>query len=268
LSATQTSKTHRFYLLLKEQITSGAFAAGTRLPGEPRLAEAHNLSRVTVRRALDGLAREGLVRKQPGAGTFVNRMRGEAPMTGDLTDMLAHLRAMGRDTSVRLLSFRYGSAPTVVAAALKLAKDEETQHAVRVRSLHGEPFSYLSTHVPARIGRCFSQADLAATPMLTLLERSGVIADRAEQTITATLAGPEAAAALDVEIGAPLIALSRAVFDTDGHGVEYLAALYRPDRHRFHMELTRAGEGADRYWQSARPTFSHRREAAQRRRMP
>jgi GntR family transcriptional regulator len=175
---------------------------------------------------------------------------------------------MGRDTSVKLISFGYAAAPAAVATALKLAADEETQHSVRVRSLHGEPFSYLSTHVPARIGRRFSQTDLATTPMLTLLERCGVVADRAEQTITATLAGPEAAAALDVEIGAPLIALSRAVFDTDGHGVEYLAAVYRPDRHRFHMKLTRAGEGADRYWQSARPTFSPRREAAQRRRMP
>jgi GntR family transcriptional regulator len=109
--------------------------------------------------------------------------------------------------------------------------------------------------------------------MLALLERCGVVADRAEQTITATLAAPEAAAALHVEIGSPLLSLTRVVRDAEGRGVEHLAALYRPDRHRFHMEMTRAGEGADRYWQAARPTptkpaFSQRREAAPRRRKP
>jgi GntR family transcriptional regulator len=53
LNAIGTSKTHALYLLLKDQIASGALAAGERLPGEPRLASSHGMSRVTVRRALD-----------------------------------------------------------------------------------------------------------------------------------------------------------------------------------------------------------------------
>jgi GntR family transcriptional regulator len=271
--AIESSKTHRFYLLLKEQITSGVLAHGARLPGEPELATRHNLSRVTVRRALDGLAREGLVTKRPGAGTYVSRGEGTSPVTGDLTDMLAHLKAMGRDTSVRLLAFGYGVAPDVVARALKLPEGAQTQQAVRVRSLRGEPFSHLVTHVPADIGRRFDDRDLADTPMLTLLERLGIVVAHADQSITATLAGPEAAAALGVEIGAPLIALTRTVFDANGQGVEFLSAQYRPDRHRFHMQLTRAGEGAERYWRTARPSadgvvVSKRREAAPRRRKP
>jgi GntR family transcriptional regulator len=251
LDAALSSKTHRLYLLLKEGIVTGAFAAGDRLPGEPQLAQTHNLSRVTVRRALDGLARDGLIRRSPGSGTFVRGDGAAKPLTGDLTNMLAHLAAMGRDTEVALLSFGYMDPPAAIAAALKLAPGERTQHALRVRSMEGQPFSYLTTHVPERIGRNFTGSDLAATPMLTLLERSGVVADRAEQSITATLAAPEAAAALGVAVGAPLLSLTRTVYDTQGQGVEYLAALYRPDKHRFHMELTRAGEGPDRYWQTA-----------------
>jgi GntR family transcriptional regulator len=270
LDAIESSKTHRLYLLLKERITSGAIAAGARLPGEPALAEAHGLSRVTVRRALDGLARDGLVRRRAGSGTYVREARGAAPFTGDLTNMLAHLAAMGRETEVRLLAFGYQEPPAGVARALGLAPGEETQRAVRVRLMEGEPFSHLTTYVPAPIGRRFGAEDLAATPLLSLLERSGVVADRAEQTISATLAAPDAAAALGVEIGAPLLSLTRVVRDRDGQGVEYLAALYRPDRHRFHMELTRAGEGGELYWRAAAPQskfdpHGERRAAAQRR---
>jgi GntR family transcriptional regulator len=169
LDAIEPSKTHRLYLLLKERIVTGALAAGERLPGEPSLASAHGLSRVTVRRALDGLARDGLIRRRPGAGTFVKTVSGAQPLTGDFTNMLANLAAMGRDTDVRLLAFGYGDPPAAVAEALKLAAGERTQHALRVRSAEGAPFSFLSTHVPERIGRRFGEADLGEKQTASIL---------------------------------------------------------------------------------------------------
>jgi GntR family transcriptional regulator len=251
LDAVESSKTHRLYLLLKERILSGALASGDRLPGEPSLAAAHGLSRVTVRRALDGLARDGLITRLPGAGTFVGGPGARPPVVADLANMFAHLVAMGHATKVRLLSFAYVVPPSAVAEALRLAPGERTQASLRVRSLDDVPFSYLSTHVPERIGVSYSEADLANRPLLELLERSGVVAARAEQTISATLAGPESAAALQVEIGSALISLTRVVRDEAGRGIEHLSALYRPDQHAFQMELVRSGEGSDRHWRPA-----------------
>jgi GntR family transcriptional regulator len=271
LDTIETSKTHRFYLLLKERIASGALAAGHRLPSEPALAQAHGLSRVTVRRALEGLEREGLVRRRPGAGTFVHGASSRPTVTADLSNMLQNLVAMGRDTRVKLLAFGYGAPPEVVAGALRLRAGERTQHALRVRFLDETPFSYLATHVPERIGATYTEADLATTPLLTLLERSGVVADQAEQTISATLAGPDAADALQVEIGSPLIALTRVVRDAAGGGIEHLSALYRPDIHAFHMQLVRTGDGANRHWKpvgSAIRQPTGRRGAAPSRRRP
>lgn len=248
MDAIETSKTHKLYLLLKERITSGVLQPGHRLPSEPSLAAAHGLSRVTIRRALDGLSRDGLIKRQPGAGTFVNGQRAHPPMVADLSNMLAHLVAMGRATRVSLRSFSYDTPPAPVADALKLNPGERTQCAVRVRYLDDVPFSYLTTHVPERIGATYSEADLATRPLLNLLERSGVVAHRADQTISATLAGPEIAEALDVEIGSALIWLTRVVFDSNGSGVEHLTAFYRPEKHAFHMELLRAGDGPNRHW--------------------
>lgn len=249
-----TSKTHRFYLLLKERILSGVLSAGQRLPSEPALAESHGLSRVTVRRALDGLAREGLITRQAGAGTFVRSASSGPVVAGDLTNMLASLVAMGEATSVTVLDFTYVDPAPAIAAALGLAKGERCQRSVRVRSLKGTPFSHLTTHVPERIGKRFTRVELTSTPLLTLLEHAGAVAERAHQTISATLAGPDSASALGVEIGAPLISLTRIVYDEDGKGIEHLAALYRPDIHAFHMELTRSGDGAERHWRPARRT--------------
>ena len=253
MDAIETSKTHRLYLLLKDRITSGALGPGQRLPSEPNLAATHGLSRVTIRRALDGLARDGLITRQPGAGTFVNGAKTHAPLVANLSDLMGHLVAMGRATRVKLLSFDYVDPAPAVAAELRLEPGERTQLCVRVRYLDDKPFSHLTTHVPERIGATYCEADLARTPLLALLERSGVVADRAGQTISATLAGPETAAALDVEIGSALISLTRVVVDAEGCGIEHLSALYRPDMHAFHMDMLRTGDGANRHW---RPTAS------------
>ena len=60
------------------------------------------------------------------------------------------------------------------------------------------PFSYLIAHVPDRIGRTYTRQELAAKPLLALLERSGVKIERASQRISAVLATPDTAHALKV----------------------------------------------------------------------
>jgi GntR family transcriptional regulator len=260
MDAVEPSKTHRLYLLLKERIVNGHLAPGHRLPSESDLATTHKLSRVTVRRALDGLAHDGLIQRRPGAGTFIAEAESTKAVVGDLANTLAHLLAMGRSTRVKLLSFGYEEPPQAIREALRIEDGERAQRSVRVRFLDDAPFSYLVTHVPERIGATYSERELSSTPLLKLLERSGVAAARARQKITATLAGPDVAPELQIEIGSPLISLTRTVYGADGRGVEHLAALYRPDLYTFEMELTRTGSLKDRRWHPvAIPTPVHKR---------
>ncbi len=119
---------------------------------------------------------------------------------------------------------------------------------MRVRLIDGLPFSHLTTHVPERIGVTYTEADLAARPLLSLLERSGVRIAHATQDVTAVLASPEVAAALDVDVGSALLGTTRTVFAADGSGVEHLSALYRPDRYALRMEMVRTEDAGVRRW--------------------
>ncbi|MEO3388599.1 GntR family transcriptional regulator [Mesorhizobium sp. CAU 1741] len=244
-------KAHRLYLLLREQILSGAVEVDARLPSEPSLAQEHGVSRVTVRRALDRLAGDGMIERRPGSGTFVAGGKARMPVIADFSNALSHLVEMGRKTGVRLISFGYVPATSALARELHLDPGEQLQRSVRVRLIDGQPFSYLVTHVPERIGVSYSEADLASTPLLELLERSGLVAERAMQTIGATLAGPDVATSLDLDVGAAVISMTRVVFDPSGRGIEHLQALYRPDRYSFHMELDRTGVDGARRWTPA-----------------
>lgn len=243
------AKAKQVYMVLRDRILSGTIGFGVRLPTENDLAESYGVSRVTVRRALGELERERLIERRRSAGTRVIYRPSPAPMTADISGVLANLADMGRRTAVKLLSFDYVPAEGAVAQALGVGGTNLLQRSVRVRSVDGVPFSYLTTHVPESISLTFSRQELASRPLLELLERAGVKAEQARQRLSAVLATPDVADALDVRTGSPLIELVRVVYDQDGRGVEHLHALYRPDRYAFEIELMRSGGDERRAWE-------------------
>jgi GntR family transcriptional regulator len=238
------AKAKQVYMVLRDRILSGVLAFGVKLPTENDLAQGYSVSRVTVRRALGELARERLIERRRSVGTRVIYRPAPAPITADISGVLANLADMGRRTGVRLIAFDYVPATGSVAQALGVGPDQLLQRSVRVRAFDRVPFSYLTTHVPEDVAVTFSKQELATRPLLELLERAGAKIGHARQRISAGLATPDVARALDVRTGSPLIELVRVVCDRSGRAVEHLHALYRPDRYAFEMDLVRSGAAA------------------------
>lgn len=251
MAGTETSKARKVYLGLRDRITSGAFGNAGGLPGEQILAAEYGVSRVTLRRALAALADDGLINRRHGAGTFLTQSCKPKPVITDLSDMLAHLVDMGRSTGVQLVECSLVEPGAAVASALKLEAGAKTQLSRRIRSIDGEPFSFLVAHVPERFASAYTAEELSREPLLSLLERAGACVDRAEQDIAAELASPEVAAALGLEPGAPLLAMTRVSYDVNGAGIEHLRALYRPDRYSIRMDMRRIHNGEKLRWMSS-----------------
>ena len=249
------AKARQVYLSLCDQISNGRLSEGEHLPGEQRLAESFGVSRVTVRRALDALSEAGLIEKRIGSGTII-RAKPVSHKTAalDFNTLMPQLVEMGQSTRARLLSFSYDHPPEFVAKMMDIDVSEKVQIATRVRIADDVPFSHLTTYVPSAIAHNYSENDLATTPLFKLLERSGVQIKEAHQSVTATLAGPEVAEALEVAVGSALLSMRRVVRDIDGNGVEFLSGLYRPDMFRLEMPLTRVGSNGARHWE---PTIGH-----------
>lgn len=246
---------HRIYTVLRQQIMEGTWTNGVSLPNEHELAARFQVARITIRRALQELAREGLLERQHGRGTFA-RLDAVPPLRQNLGGLIENLLIMGQETSVKVLDFAYVLAPGEVATALEIPPQSMVQKSVRVRSHHGRPFSYLTTWVPEEIGRRYKRADLARKPLLTLLEAAGCQVSHAEQVISARLAEPAAASALAVPVGSALLYVRRQVRDQNGRVVEYIQALYQPELYEYQMDMRRilrsgkplwsvAGEAAD-----------------------
>ena len=114
------TKYHQIYLLLREQLHEGSFAQG--LPGELALMKQFAVARVTVRRALEQLAAEGMISREPGRGTralnvvAANASIGpEKGQRASLTGLLENLVSMGLQTKVSVLEVETVTASASVA---------------------------------------------------------------------------------------------------------------------------------------------------------
>ena len=255
-------KYHQIYLVLREQLREGRFDAG--MPGELHLVQQFGVARITIRRALEQLAQEGLIERTPGRGTRPVRPGRAADVTSAqggkngqgngqqarLTGLLENLVTMGLRTTVKVLGVDVLPAPEDVAKALCLPPGERVQKAERVRSTEAGPLSHITTWVPDRIAHTFGKKELARKPILVLLEESGVQVGRAEQTISARLADADMARHLDVSVGSALLAVRRLIYDDQDRPVQWLHGLYRPDRYEYQMQLSRVGSIDAKVWVS------------------
>ncbi|HSI48987.1 MAG TPA: GntR family transcriptional regulator [Ideonella sp.] len=247
-------KYHQIYLVLREQLHEGRFAQG--LPGEMALMQQFGVARVTVRRALQELAGEGLISRERGRGTRpVDGPAPRAPRTGSkttrLTGLLENLVSTSLNTTVKVLEVSEVSATAEVAHALRLDAGAAVQKAVRVRSTREGPLSHITTWVPAALASRFGKKELARKAILLLLEESGVRLGGAQQTISARLADAQVAGHLGLAVGSALLAVRRLIHDEQGRPVQWLHGLYRPDRYEYQMQLSRVGDIDAKVWVSS-----------------
>jgi GntR family transcriptional regulator len=243
------SKYHRIYLVLREQLQEGRFPQ--RLPGEFELARQFHVSRVTVRRALEQLMGEGLIVREVGRGTrpttraergatAADRARA-APPVKLLGGLLGHIVSMNRSTTIKVIEWRIVHASQEVAQPLLIADGDKVRKVVRTRSTAAGPLSHITTWVPQASMRGLVRADLTRTPMLQLLQESGIELGRAEQTISARQADAQVAVELQVALGSALLWVRRVVYDALDRPVQLLHGLYRPDRYEYQMALSQVG---------------------------
>ena len=240
-------KYHQIYLVLREQLQEGHFAQG--LPTEMVLSKQFGAGRVTVRRALEQLAAEGLIVRRAGRGTHTapsrsttSRVDGGRDRSGKgMTGLLENIVSMSLRTTVKVLDLRVVSASEAVADALQIAPGTKVQKAVRRRSSKLGPVSHITTYVPEALTRGFGRKDLLRMPILRLIEESGVEMGRAHQTVSARQADAAVACELGVAVGTALLAVRRLVYDSQDRPVQWLHGLYRPDRYEYQMDISQVG---------------------------
>jgi GntR family transcriptional regulator len=228
---------YQVYVTLRAWVRDSTYGPGQQIPTEAQLCETFGVSRITIRKAVDELVREGWLVRHQGRGTFVEMSAARAPSTIDLHEVLHQVEDLGALTAVRDVQVREIAPDEETRAALELAPGVAVQKATHVRLLHAVPLAFITTFVPLDVARRLAGEQVPGQPMLALIARAGIRLAAAEQWIGATLAGIETARSLGVEVGAPLLKITRIVAEERGRPVERVVALYRADAYQYRMHL-------------------------------
>jgi GntR family transcriptional regulator len=233
----------RVETVLASEITDGDLKVGEQLPTENSLIARFEVSRITVRRAIQNLVNRGLVEIRRGKGTFV-----AAPtITQDLKELsgfVEDMHALGRKPTARVISKEIVTASTTVARQLALTRGERVVRIRRVRLGDGIPLSFDETYLPLEIGKRIITNDLKVEPIFSLLERKyNVPLIEAEYKLDAVAAENEVARALNVKPRSPIFRIERTSYSTGSRPVDYETLHYRGDLVRFATRLVRKTSG-------------------------
>jgi GntR family transcriptional regulator len=231
------------YLTLRDWIYAGSFPAGSQLPTETELCGTFGVSRVTVRKAIDLLAGDGLVSRQQGRGTFVTERASNAPLTGEMEQLLKRLTALGGKTQISGVKSEIIAADDEMATDLGVERGEKVLCVSHLRHTRGEVTGSVRVYIPADLGLSFGRNDLKSGSMLVALEEKGIEIQAADQLIGATLATFDQAKILGVPVGTPLVRLRIVAFDSAYRPVLSMTALYRADYYQHHVHLVRKPGG-------------------------
>lgn len=201
------------------------------LPPERDLATELSVSRITIRKAFDGLVAEGLLTRRQGAGTFV-AARVEKSFS-KLTSFSEDMAARGRKATSSWLSRSEGTVTPEESLTLGLSPGAPVYRFHRIRYADGAPMALEYSTVPAS---CLSGVEAVTTSLYQALAVSGHRPNRALQRLRAVLFSAEQCQLLGIAPGAPGLLIERRAFH-NGEAVEVTQSYYRGDAYDFVAEL-------------------------------
>lgn len=231
---------------LRERIAT--LPPGARLPSDAELCAEFGVSRMTARNAMQQLAEDGLIAREPGRGSFV----AEPPAhrrANRLMTFSQEMRRAGRVPSSRLLTRLIRPASLVEAESLGIPAREPVVHVQRLRQADDQPIALESTVLIGACADAVMTADLEHGSLHETLGRAGIVLRRGTSTIAAAAATAEDARILAVGVGDPLLVERRVIVDGHGRRIEATESRYPADRYalivRFDVEAPDVGGPED-----------------------
>jgi GntR family transcriptional regulator len=228
---------HQIFLILRTKIAQGEWKAGDLLPAEPELMAQFQVSRTTIRLALDRLVNVGLVYRQRGRGTFVAPPKLEQQLNRGLR-FTESLVQEGFQAESQLLASHLTPASEQNAHDLNVALHEPLAVIERLRLVNGEPIGVQLSALVYRYCPEILRYDFAKDSLYGVLEKSyGLRAARVKQVVQAVAASATLAKQLKTPTNFPLLYLERIAYLADGRPFEIFRGYYRSDRYALHSEL-------------------------------
>ncbi len=227
------------YVQLRDQLSAaiekGILAPGSALPSEREIGTLTDLSRVTVRKAIQDLVESGFVVQKQGSGTFVTQKAERLQQSlSHLTSFSEEMAKRGLQTSVRMLEQSICLPSAEEITALNLPEDASVARLARLRLADNRPLAVERASLPLDI---LANPMQVTTSLYDVLDQNGTRPVRAVQRISAINLGAVDAHLLDVPDGAAGLHIERLSYLASGRVAELTKSVFRGDAYDFVIEV-------------------------------
>jgi GntR family transcriptional regulator len=226
--------------LLEQEIVSGRWPAGSRLPSEPDMCRHFGLSRTTVRQALTRLDQRALIDRLKGQGTFVRSAQpGLWLLQSSEGFFQDEVDRLGRKVTSRILRAERGVLPDWACKALELPAGSEGATLERLRSVDGLVALYVVNHVAPHVAEAALAVENPNESLYRRLsERAGVEPHGGRRMLEAITAGEQLAGLLELSAGAAVAYIESVAWGADLRPFDCYRAWLRTDRTRIDIQVS------------------------------
>jgi GntR family transcriptional regulator len=218
---------------IRESIAERSLAPDDALPPERELASAFGVSRITVRKAIEGLVNEGVLDTHHGSGTFV-RTKVEKNFA-QLTSFSEEMAARGLTPSSRWLNRTSGSVRPDEVLTLRASPGTTVYRFSRVRLADDSP---MSIEYATILASCLPSLEAVEHSLYAALRKTDNHPVRAFQRLSALILNGEQAELLGASPGDAGLLAERVGFNKKGVAIEFSQSFYRGDTYDFVAELS------------------------------
>lgn len=226
--------------ILRQQIDNGEWQPRSAIPSERQLEVMYNVSRTTIREAIDYLTRQGYLYREHGRGTFVSPPKLQKGLM-ELTSFSEDLVKRGIRPGQIIRDISTVVPPASILQRMELQPGTPLLRLERIRLGNDVPIGLQTSYLSLEPGQTITRVEMESAGSLYRLiqEKFHIIPSEADETLEVTIATKEEADLLQIEEGAPLLLSERVLFAQNRKPVEYVKILYRGDRYRYYVRLSR-----------------------------
>ncbi|UGB29318.1 GntR family transcriptional regulator [Metabacillus sp. B2-18] len=224
--------------IIKNSIENGYLQPEHTIPSERELSETFEISRPTVRQALNELVNDGSLIRRKGLGTFVAKPKVFQQFLETLTSFNNDMKQMGLPFTTQVVTQKQ-LAPLPMLESIFGTSYKGFTYIERIRLIENRPIVLVSTYVPIELATSLKDDDLTNSSLYELLcSKYNLQIDRATRVLEAINVEEKDAESLSLEIGAAVMSIKTTGYLKNNQPFEYTIARYRGDFSSFTVNLT------------------------------